>query len=223
MNELETIFNAITDGIIVYDYQEYVIRSNRAAYHFRNAHGDPFSADHLPLMRLLGGERLVAKQAVTVHLHSLDDRDVQLSVTGAPLYNQQGHIYGAVCMLRDVTTRKHMERRVEILEVLLQMVELLVKSSAQKEQVVIQDDPTPIIQQIESNILALAQRLLGCSHAIIIGIQQETYVLSPLALVGFSAEQEQRLRTGLAGAPLSLLIKDPDYITLLGEARKFAF
>ena len=223
MNELETMFNAITDGVIVYNEQEDIIRSNRAARHLRDTYGYPFSPERLPLKRLLSGERLASRQAVTVQLHTLDDRDVQLSVTGAPLYNQQGHLYGAVCVLRDVTTQKHMERRVEILEVLLQMVELFVKSSAQKEQVVIQDDSTSVIQEIENNILALARRLLGCSHAIIIGIHQSTHVLSPLALAGFSTEQEQRLRTSLAGAPLSLLIQDPDYIVLLEKQESLPF
>jgi PAS domain S-box-containing protein len=247
MNELETIFNAIMDGVIVYDEQEYIIRSNRAANHFlgietqpaklntnsfpswrttyqlRDAHGYPFSHEHLPLKRLLHGERLAARQTVTVNLHTLDDRDVQLSVTGAPLYNQQGQLYGAVCVLRDVTTRKHMERRVEILEVLLQMVELLVKSSAQKEQVVIQDDPVLVIQQIESNILALAQRLLGCSHALIIGIDQSTHVLSLLAQAGFSTEGEQHLRNGLTGVHLSLLVKDPSKVALLEKQEHLPF
>jgi PAS domain S-box-containing protein len=247
MNELETIFNAIMDGIVVYDEQQYIIRSNRAANHFlgletqhseinnntlpswrttyqlMDAHGYPFSHEHLPLKRLLGGERLAAKQAVMVHLHTIDDRDVLLSVTGAPLYDQQGHLYGVVCVLRDVTTRKHMERRVEILEVLLQMVELLVKSSAQKELVVIQDEPVLAIQQIESNILALAQRLLGCSHAIIIGIQQSTHVLSPLAQAGYSNEQAQYLRAALTGARLSLLINDPNKVALLEKQESLPF
>jgi len=158
-----------------------------------------------------------------VRLHTLDERDVELSVTGAPLYNQQGHLYGAVCVLRDVTTRKHMERRVEILEVLLQMVELLVKSSAQKEQVVVQDDPVLVVQQIESNILALAQRLLGCSHAIIIGVHQSTHLLSLLALAGFSNEQEQHLRMDLTGAPLSLLINEPSKVALLEKQERLPF
>ena len=246
-NELETIFNAITDGVIVYDEQEYILRSNRAAnhllgiemqpvelnntlrpswratYHLRDAHGYPFSHEHLPLKRLLSGERLLAKQAVTVHLHTLDDRDVQLSITGAPLYNQQGHLYGAVCVFRDVTIRKHMERRIEILEVLLQIVQLLVKSSAQKDQMVTLDDPTLAIQQIESNILVLAQRLLGCSHAVIIGIHQNTHILFPLALTGYSSEQEQRLRSDLTGAHLSSLINDPGKVALLEKQESLPF
>jgi signal transduction histidine kinase/PAS domain-containing protein len=246
MNELETIFNAIMDGIIVYDEQEHIIRSNQAArylleakthpvrqsdnstpswittYQLRDTHGHLFSPEHLPLKQLLSGERLAAKQAVTLHLHTLDDRDVQLSVTGAPLYTQQGHLYGAVCVLRDVTIRKNMERRVEILEVLLQMVELLVKSSAQKEQKVTQNNSVPVTQQIESNILTLAQRLLGCSHAIIIGIQS-THVMSPLALAGFSTDQEQHLRSALTGAPLSLLINDPGKVALLKEQESVPF
>jgi len=247
MNELETIFNAITDGIIVYDEQEYILRSNRAANHFlgietqpadlsnnlnlpwrttyqlRDAHGYPFSHEHLPLKRLLSGEQLAAKQAVTVHLHTLDDRDVQLSVTGAPLYDQQGHLYGAVCVLRDVTTRKHMERRVEILEVLLQMVEFLVKSSVQKDLAGMQDDPTLVIQRIECNILALAQRLLDCSHAVIMGIHQSTRVLSPLALAGYSSEQEQRLRADLTDAPLTFLINEPGEVALLEKQESAPF
>jgi signal transduction histidine kinase/PAS domain-containing protein len=247
MNELETIFNAIMDGIVVYDEREYILRSNRAAnrflgietqpanlnnyslpswrttYQLKDKHGYPFSHEHLPLKRLLHGESLAAKQAVTVQLHTLDEREVQLSVTGAPLYDQQGHIYGAVCVLRDVTTRKHMERRVEILEVLLQMVELLVRSSAQKEQVTIQGTSMLAIQQIEYNILALAQRLLGCSHAAIIGIEQTSHTLSHLALAGYSTEQEQRLRTDLTGAHLSLLINNPDKVALLEEQESLPF
>ena len=247
MNDLKTIFNAIMDGIIVYDEREYIIRSNEAANHFlgietqndkenynslpswrttyqlRDAHGYPFSHEHLPLKRLLHGERLTARQAVTVHLYTLDDRDVQISVTGAPLYDQQGHLYGAVCVLRDVTTRKYMERRIEILEVLLQMVELLVKSSAQKELVVIQDDSTLVIQQIENNILALAQRLLGCSHAIIMGIHQSTHILSLFAQAGFSNAQEQHLRADLAGAHLSLLVNDTSKVALLEQQEQVPF
>ena len=246
MSELETIFNAIIDGVIVYNDQEYVMHSNKAANHFlgietqpelnnpshrswrttyqlKDTHGYPFSHEHLPLKRLLSGERLVAKQAVMVHLHTLDDRDVQLSVTGSPLYDKRGHLYGAVCVLRDVTTRKYMERRVEILEVLLQMVQLLVKSSAQKGQMDTQDDPTLAIQQIESNILALAQRLLNCSHAAIISIQQSTHVLFPLVLAGYSSEQEQRLRSDLTGAQLSYLINDPDKVALLEKQESLPF
>ncbi|MBA2391665.1 MAG: GAF domain-containing protein, partial [Ktedonobacteraceae bacterium] len=242
LNELETVFNAIMDGIIVYDEQEHILCSNQAAQHLleieahpvevngessppswrttyqlRDADGHPFSTEHLPLKRLLGGERLAAKDAVTMHFHTLNGRDVLLSVTGAPLYTREGDLYGAICVLRDVTTRKHMERRVEILDGLLQMVELLVKSSAWRELVDPQDDPASVIQQIESNLLALARRLLGCSHAIIISIHPMTQVLSPLALVGFSTQQEQRLRTSLTGIHLSLLITDPSQIALLDK------
>ncbi|MBA2392185.1 MAG: GAF domain-containing protein [Ktedonobacteraceae bacterium] len=247
MNELETIFNAIMDGIVVYDEHEHIVRSNRAAHHLlgieahpvemsndfspswittyqlRDVYGHPFSTEHLPLKCLLRGEKLASRQAVTVHLHTLDARDVQIGITGAPLYTQEGHLYGAVCVLRDVTTRKHMERRIEILDGLLQMVELLVKSSAQKEQMVTPDDPTLVIQQIESNILALAQRLLGCSHAIIIDIHPGVHILSPLAQVGFSTQQEQRLRSALTGAPLSLLITDPSHAALLEKHESLPF
>ena len=189
----------------------------------RDEHGDLCSAEHLPLKRLFDGKRLGAQQAVTVYLHTLDDRDIQLSVTGAPLYNQQGHLYGAVCVLRDVTIRKQMEQRTEILDMFLQMVELLVKSSAPKKQAVPLETSAQITQQIESSILALARRLLGCSHAIIIGIHPSIQVLSPLALAGFSSEQEQHLRTGLTGAHLSLLINDPGNVALLEKQESVPF
>jgi signal transduction histidine kinase len=158
-----------------------------------------------------------------VHLHSLDDRDAQLSVTGSPLYDQEGHLYGAVCVLHDMTAQRHMERRADILDVLLQIVELFVKSSASKEQVVTEDDSVQITQQIECNILALAQRMLGSTHAIIIGIQQRTYVLSPLALAGFPTEQGELLRTRLTGAHLSGLIKDAGRIALLEKQESLPF
>ncbi|MBA2392685.1 MAG: hypothetical protein H0V70_08050 [Ktedonobacteraceae bacterium] len=96
-------------------------------------------------------------------------------------------------------------------------------SSTQKEQMVTQDDPAQAIQQIENTIAALAQRLLGCSHAIIIRIDQSTQVLSPLALAGFSMQQEQRVRIALTGAHVSLLIPDPSTITLLEKQESVPF
>jgi signal transduction histidine kinase/PAS domain-containing protein len=238
--ELETIFEALTDGVIVYDQQGLILHSNSTAhqilgleshpaglsrrslterlavYQPRDGYGHPFTPETLPVNRLLHGERLTGSKAVDMLLSTLDGREALLTINGAPLFDEQEHIRGAVCILHDVTEQKHMQRRLQILDACIAVVETLVQYTAPEGHLEkAKSTGITATQRIGQTILALAQPLLGYSHALILEIQSDTQSLSPLEVTGFSPYQKQLLRTLLAGAHLSTLITDPDTIALL--------
>ncbi|MBV9257336.1 MAG: PAS domain S-box protein, partial [Ktedonobacteraceae bacterium] len=129
-SQLEAIFEAIKDGLVVYDVKGNVIQTNvaglallskgfdyyggdvyerLAAYKMRDEQGRLLPVDQTPLMRVLRGEELTDGNAVDIRLQGSDGSDVQLSVSGAPMRNKEGQIVGAVCVFRNVTTRRRLE------------------------------------------------------------------------------------------------------------------
>jgi PAS domain S-box-containing protein len=246
--ELEAIFEALTDGLIVYDRQGQILRSNSTArqmlgmesysaefasrslaervavYQPRDEYGHPLTLKALPVNRLLAGERLAGSEAVNIRLCTLDGREVLLTITGTPFYDEQEQIRGAVCVLRDVTEQKHMRRRLQILDALIEIVEILVQYAGPQELMVIAENPIVTgTQRIGKTILALAQPLLGYSHAIILEIQTESQLLSPLCMTGFLPEAEDLLQTHLTGVHLSALIADPATMALLQQQELASF
>lgn len=246
--ELETIFETLTDGLIVYDQQGQILRSNSmarqmlgiesdsvgftrhslserlTAYQLRDEEGVPLAPEAIPLYRLLHGERLGGSDAVKVRLTTFDEREAFLTITGNPLYDEQQHIRGAVCVLRDVTEQKHLQRRAQILDALIKIVETLVRSTALQEPMDRAENTAEIgTQSIGQTLLALAQPLLGYSHALILARQLDTHLLSPLCITGFSPQQEDMLQKHLTGIALSALITDPDTMTLLEKQELMPF
>ena len=133
--ELEAIFEALTDGLLVYDADGRILRSNTVArqlfgfeahpefgslpwqerairYAPRDAEGQPLPPEDLTLSRLLRGEVLTSAQAVDNRLQTPDGREVTFSMTGRPLRDAEGEIVGAVAIARDVTERRRLEREV---------------------------------------------------------------------------------------------------------------
>lgn len=133
--ELEAIFEALTDGLLVYDAEGRILRQNRAAsqllgfeaqpqfaslpwheravrYAPRDAQGQPVLPEDLALSRLLRGEVLTGAQTATDCLQTPDGREVEFSMTGTPLRNAEGGIIGAVAIVRDETQRRRLERQV---------------------------------------------------------------------------------------------------------------
>ena len=132
-HQLEAIFETITDGLVVYDTQGNIVRTNAASrsvlqavrrpddfinqsmperaslYVFRDEHGQPLALEDMPVMRVLRGEVLTGNRAVDVRIGVPGGDEVQLNVGGAPLRNQEGEITGAVCIFRDVTGRRRLE------------------------------------------------------------------------------------------------------------------
>jgi PAS domain S-box-containing protein len=133
--ELDRIFEAVADGIAVYDQDGRTVKTNAALQrllrldlappeyahwpmHERMAlfaahgeHGQPLTPDETPLPRALASQATVA-EAMDMRSRSLDGREIELNVSAAPLRNRAGQPDGAVCVFRDQTERNRLEREV---------------------------------------------------------------------------------------------------------------
>jgi signal transduction histidine kinase/PAS domain-containing protein len=133
--ELEAVFEALTDGLLVYDAEGRILRSNTAArqllgfatrpdfaalpwqeravrYAPRDVQGHSIPPEGLALSRLLRGEVLSGAQTAEDLLQTPDGREVAFGMTGRPLRDAEGTIVGAVGIARDETERRRLERQV---------------------------------------------------------------------------------------------------------------
>jgi PAS domain S-box-containing protein len=135
--QLNLIIESMADGVIVYDAQGRTVRTNTAAHRLlgldaappnyfelparerlsmfamRDARSRLLTPDELPSMRALGGETITGRNAVDETIHTLDGRVVEVSASAAPLFDHDGHIVGAVGILRDFTERNRLMRERE--------------------------------------------------------------------------------------------------------------
>jgi PAS domain S-box-containing protein len=138
---LETMFESLADGLLVYDADGRIIRMNgalrrllaldrdpmyderpaaeRAALvHVRDANGRPIDLDEWSVTRILRGETLTDAAMVSMIVRALDGRDLYMSVSGAPIRDDAGNVIGGIQIMRDVTERRrHEEERAHILGV----------------------------------------------------------------------------------------------------------
>lgn len=134
--ELTTILEAMSDGVVVYNVAGEIVRANRAAlaltsidsypdalqlpiedrvrlYDMRDRRGNVAAREHWPLTRILNGEVLSGGNVEDVLLTTLDGETRELSVSGAPIRDSNGMVTEAVLVLRDVTARGEVERERE--------------------------------------------------------------------------------------------------------------
>jgi PAS domain S-box-containing protein len=140
-SELEAIFEAVADGIAAYDAEGRVTRMNPTVRTLLAMDAEPdFTArslsERVPLMpardmqgklisqeqwavhRALRGEVLTGSNRLDLTLRTLDGRDIGVSISGAPIRDAADRITGAVCVFRDVTDERQMEReRSDMLQV----------------------------------------------------------------------------------------------------------
>ncbi len=136
---LDTVIDAMTNGLLVYDRDSRILRTNRAArailgfaaqsdavaappheWAARDAQGRPLTEERWGLPRILRGETLTGADAIEMQVRVLDGREVRISASGAPLRDPAGHISGAVMVVQDVTELRRLERRTrEALQALL--------------------------------------------------------------------------------------------------------
>ncbi|HEU0027533.1 MAG TPA: PAS domain S-box protein [Ktedonobacterales bacterium] len=133
--QLEAIFEAITDGLVVYDTEGRIILSNAAAraqlalfatntqeetLYERNRQtlimsetGEPLPEDQWALNRALRGEIISGADPMIAVVRTRTGEDVIFEATAAPLRDAGGHITGAVVVHSDVTARKRLEQEHE--------------------------------------------------------------------------------------------------------------
>ncbi len=221
-SELEAIFESITDGVFVFSNNQQISRMNSAfrelmgitsqidAERFfqpderrsqvtaRTESGQLLSYDQLPQSRILRGEVLKGANAAELVIQTLDGRTREVSVSGAPVRNQDGQLIGALCICRDVTERRQLERRTqETLRALLAMAEALVltpehtsKSTGKLTTQKLEGPNTA--SKVAERMAELTCSVLGCQRVSITAVEPETEILYPIAVVGLPPEQERQ-------------------------------
>src|SRR6266516_2676297 len=209
-NELEATFEAMADGVIVYDNKGHILRTNAVArslfaldtrpkpkfslrlrrernpvLEMLDEHAQPLSEEQSPLSRILNGEVLTSANAMDVILQVEDGNEVQLNVTGAPVYSFGGRPIGAICVYRDVTERRRLERRTqEALNALLAMAEDLVQvpndASSLREQPAVEEQTPATVTEVARRLADLTCSILGCRRVGIIALEPETDILRPV-------------------------------------------
>jgi PAS domain S-box-containing protein len=128
--QLEAVFAAMTDGVLVVNAEGHITRINPAGQalvqlmmgdtwapeaiqwtptertrelHLRDSADRAIPVEQWPTVRLLQGEVLAGATALTLRFGSDTDQPRSLSFTGGPLRDATGQIMGAVGVVRDVT------------------------------------------------------------------------------------------------------------------------
>ena len=226
-NQLEGILEAIADAVVVYDKDGLIVETNSVGLHmlhladsnnlrkmglqeraeqvqFSDEVGHPLLEEQMPQLRILRGETLSSADAVDIKVRLEDGSDLYASISGSPLRDQDGNLTGAVCIYRDVTGRRQLERRTQqTLSALLSMAETLVYNNVAPQYASPQDgetylqSATPSAYSVIYHLAELVHRALG-SLRVSVSLPDAAGVPQPAVYIGFSAEQEQQLhRTAL--------------------------
>jgi PAS domain S-box-containing protein len=136
---LEAIFEAMTDGVLVFDARG-EIRYINTAYRtllaleedadpsllqldkrfewlaLRDMEGRPLHREQLASLRLLRGERLSNTNEIDFICRTRKGEDLIHNISGAPIRDAAGQIVGGVVVLRDVTGRRRLEQQLRYSE-----------------------------------------------------------------------------------------------------------
>ncbi len=237
--DLAAVFEAMTDGVNVYDKNGHIVHTNRAyraligldtlpahmqlppkermtQLQLRDEHGEPLREEMRPINRILAGEILTDESKVDILVHALDGRELQLNVTGAPTYDQNNAIQGGVLIFHDVTERRRLERRTQdALDALLMMAEELVQRP-DEQGVPNMQTPVPA-KEVAQRLAELIRSVLACERVSITIVDPHTQTLRSSAVVGLSAEQEQSWRERRSDFLLSEQIHSPELNARMSE------
>ncbi|HEX8997816.1 MAG TPA: PAS domain S-box protein [Ktedonobacterales bacterium] len=136
--ELRAVFDAMTEGVVVYDADGSVrhenvtsrelfamIGSDDAAvtgsslaermprYDVRDTQGRPLPHEQWPVNRVLRGETLSGDDLAEAMVMVAPDRALTFTYSGAPLFGPRGEPSGAILVARDVTQQRERERERE--------------------------------------------------------------------------------------------------------------
>ena len=214
-NELETVIEAMADGVAVYDSAGRMRRVNTAGRQIfgfdalppeyatlpmderermlklLNERGEALDGADWPITRLLRGETLRGATALDLVRRLPDGSEVFINLSGAPLRDTEGRVMGVVAIARDVTERRLLERRLhETLDALLAMAETLVRpapaEAATREGLPAQE------YNVARRLAELTCRVLSCRRVGITVLDPETQIMRPLTVVGLAPEQERQ-------------------------------
>jgi PAS domain S-box-containing protein len=131
--QLDRVFEGIGEGVLVYDAHGHVVRANAAAHRLLGLDAAPIDYRQLPLgarlalyapqaeqdaqlqtpgnwlaARALRGDVLGDVESQDIRMRSLDERELEVSTSVAPLRDSAGEVVGAVLILSDRTERNRL-------------------------------------------------------------------------------------------------------------------
>ncbi len=229
-HEMETVFEAISDSLIILDIHSGLVRINQATRRLLGLpDGAALDLDHVTAFELLDeqGQPLPRKQWPSNKLRrgeQLHETEVLLrtklrgtiqyvSISGMPIYGQDGQIIGGVLRCRDVTERRLLQRRTQAaLETLLKMAEVMVHIPA--EESAPEEAVMTTRQATAQSLVELTCELLGSQTASMIEIGNESQPPQLTAAVGFLPEVEQQLRENIPRIRLQDYFRTSDLVRL---------
>lgn len=220
--ELEAVFDAISDGVGVYDLDANMVRSNQAisdlfGYHLiagfqslpiadraarvrvMNSDGTVLPVDRLPQLRALHGEVLTGSSSVDLRISTLYDTVLHVSANAAPLRDADGKIFGAVVVFRDVTDQRQITERTHLaLEGFLAITRALVEVPADEaggatgSEADVAEAVADEERSVAYQLSELTCSVLGCQRVSVSVVDPHTLNMHPIAVVGLDPELEQR-------------------------------
>ncbi|HEV8191248.1 MAG TPA: PAS domain-containing protein, partial [Ktedonobacterales bacterium] len=136
--QLQAVFDAMSDAVLVYDADANLLEMNSAARtlfrldavqpdpdlvqlpyaervaraNIRDMQGHLLDAARWGILRLLHGEAITADDALDVRIRRGDGEEAIFSLTGTAIRDGAGNITGAVMVCRDMTERRRLGREV---------------------------------------------------------------------------------------------------------------
>ena len=126
--KLNAVINSIAEGVVLCNREGRLVLANQSAmellsveripleqslsempdfYAMRDLEGDSLPVEQLPLARALSGEVFHEYRLLS---HGASGIDTVLGFSGAPVYDDENNVDGAVVIFRDVTTSQKLER-----------------------------------------------------------------------------------------------------------------
>jgi len=113
--QLDTILSSMDDGVIAVNMRREIILANRAAADLWDLPEDVIGQNlfdatrHEELMRILE-KTMDARETFTSEVRVRPGSERTVAITSSPLQDEKGKIQGAVAVMRDVTSLRHLEQ-----------------------------------------------------------------------------------------------------------------
>lgn len=238
--QLETIFETITDGILVSDREGYIIQSNTAVHRIFhldaypeylklpyqqrarimtlvNEYGQQIPPEEWPIPRLLRGELLHESRLEDIRMRLPDGQENYLSFAGAPIFDQEMQIAGAVLVIHDVNERHLLESRIrKSFKILLALAEVLVDLPERHRATAAstnQQRPVPSFRATGEYLAALTCQMLEYQGVSISRVDEEMG-LHMVAIAGSTGESRSAYYKRYANVPLAALLDEEAIIQL---------
>ncbi|HEX8728776.1 MAG TPA: ATP-binding protein [Ktedonobacterales bacterium] len=155
----------------------------------------PMSSELWHVTRLLRGETITSEQPTIVRLTSLDGVDRTVSITGAPISDEDGELLGAIAIARDITHLSSLQNRTQVaLEALLEMAEAVVSTTTIDDVDIGADgqDANATLHRVGRRLIELARSVLGCQRIALSVRDPESGVMRALAVSGLTPAEERQ-------------------------------